>query len=472
MLFNSLEFALFFLLVFSLYSVLGHRAQNRWLLVASYVFYGAWDWRFLGLIFLSTVVDYWVGIWLSRSEDSRRRRRLVTFSVFTNLGILGLFKYAGFFAGSFSHLMAAIGLSVRPFTLEVVLPVGISFYTFQTLSYTIDIYRRRLEPTRNFLNFALFVAFFPQLVAGPIERASRLLPQIAQPRRINFEGIRAGSWLVLWGLFKKVVVGDNIAAMVNAVYAPGASPEAPEVLLGTYAFAVQIYCDFSGYTDIARGVGRILGFDLMLNFRLPYFARNPSDFWRRWHISLSTWLRDYLYIALGGNRHGRARTYRNLALTMLLGGLWHGAAWNFIVWGAYHGFLLATHRACRGFLERLAPATAPARWIWHSVSVVLMFHLVCVGWLLFRVESLAQAGDLLGRLMGPWHFGLVPAWLLPLVALVGPLVLMQIAQALSGDLEIVRRGALPLRAVIYAAMVLVIAVFGEDFGQPFIYFQF
>ncbi len=226
MLFNSLEFALFFIVVFLLYCALPHRAQNRWLLVASYVFYGAWDWRFLGLIVLSTIVDYCVGIWLVGTGDDRRRRWLVALSVFTNLGILGVFKYAGFFAHGFSQLLSAIGFTVRPFTLEVVLPVGISFYTFQTLSYTIDIYRRRIEPTRSFLDFALFVAFFPQLVAGPIERASRLLPQIVQPRRIDSEAIRAGSWLVLWGLFKKVVIGDNIAALVNAVYAPGASPEA------------------------------------------------------------------------------------------------------------------------------------------------------------------------------------------------------------------------------------------------------
>jgi alginate O-acetyltransferase complex protein AlgI len=216
----------------------------------------------------------------------------------------------------------------------------------------------------------------------------------------------------------------------------------------------------------------MLGFDLMLNFRLPYLARNPSDFWRRWHISLSTWLRDYLYISLGGNRHGRLRTYRNLALTMLLGGLWHGAAWNFVIWGAYHGFLLAVHRACRPWLEASTPATALGRRLWHAASVVLTFHLVCLGWLLFRVGSMAQAGDLLSRLAGPWHLGLVPAWLLPFAVLVGPLVLMQIAQASSGDLEIVRRAPLPLRAAVYAAMTLVIVVFGEDFGQPFIYFQF
>ena len=472
MLFNSLEFILFFVVVFSFYWVLPHRAQNRWLLIASYCFYGAWDWRFLGLIVLSTLVDYFVGLWLSQSEEPRRRRQLVTLSVSVNLGVLGFFKYAGFFADSFSQLLSTVGIAVRPFTLEVILPVGISFYTFQTLSYTIDIYRHRMEPTRGFLDFALFVSFFPQLVAGPIERASRLLPQIVIPRRFDLEGLRAGSWLVLWGLFKKVVIGDNVAAMANAVYAPGASPEAWEVLFGTYAFAVQIYCDFSGYSDIARGVGRMLGFDLMLNFRLPYLARNPSDFWRRWHISLSTWLRDYLYITLGGNRQGLRRTYRNLALTMILGGLWHGAAWNFVAWGAFHGFLLAAHRACKGLLEKLTPATAPGRWLWHATSVFVMFHLVCIGWLLFRVESLAQAGDLMGRLLGPWHPGLVQAWWLPFVALVGPLVLMQIAQAVSGDLEVVRRSPLPVRAVVYAAAVLVIVVFGEDFGQPFIYFQF
>ena len=471
MLFNSLEFALFFIVVFGVYCCVGHRAQNRWLLVASYVFYGAWDWRFLGLIAVSTIVDYGVGIWLSTSEG-RRRRTLLTLSIATNLGILCAFKYAGFFAEGLVDLLSPFGISPRPLTLQVVLPVGISFYTFQTLSYTIDIYRRRIGPTRNLLDFALFVAFFPQLVAGPIERARRLLPQITQPRRIDLLGLREGIWLVLWGLFKKVVIADNFAALVDAVYAPEANPEAAELLLATYAFAIQIYCDFSGYSDIARGIGRILGFDLMLNFRLPYFAKNPADFWNRWHISLSTWLRDYLYIPLGGNREGRARTYQNLMITMLLGGLWHGAAWNFVVWGAYHGALLVAHRAGRSLLTDLAPVTASGQRLWRAGTTILTLHLVCLGWVFFRAESLSQAVSLIGQLFGPWRLGVAAEWLLPMFVLAGPLVLMQLAQFMSGDLDVARRYPVPLRAAIYVGLVFGIVVLGEDFGQPFIYFQF
>ncbi len=472
MLFNSLEFAAFFLPVFLIYGALSWRAQNRWLLLASYVFYGAWDWRFLGLILLSTVVDYGVGIRLAKTENPRKRRHLLGLSIFTNLGILATFKYAGFFADSLSRLLAPSGVSLGPFTLEVVLPVGISFYTFQTLGYTVDVYRRRLEPEHNCFDFALFVAFFPQLVAGPIERAARLLPQITRARRIDLPGLTAGAWLVLWGLFKKVVIADNVAALVEAVYAPGAIPEGGDVLIATYAFAVQIYCDFSGYSDIARGIGRILGFELMLNFRLPYLARNPSDFWRRWHISLSTWLRDYLYIPLGGNRRGGARTYRNLLLTMLLGGLWHGAGWTFVLWGAYHGALLAAFRAARGSLARLAPARAAGARLWRAAAIFLTFHLVCLGWLLFRAESLTQAAYLITRLLGSWKIGLAPESVAAFLILVAPLVVMQAVQSSSADLAVVRRWPAVLQAAVIAALGLGIVILGEDFGQPFIYFQF
>jgi D-alanyl-lipoteichoic acid acyltransferase DltB (MBOAT superfamily) len=472
MLFNSLEFGFFFALVFGVTLLLPLRAQNRWLLLASYVFYAAWDWRFLGLLALSTTIDYWVARAIHQAVDSKHRRALLASSVVSNLGILGLFKYADFFGTSLSRLLGTFGVELQPFLLEVVLPVGISFYTFQTLSYTIDVYRRRMAPTHDFLDFALFVSFFPQLVAGPIERASRLLPQIGARREITMVRIQSGSWLILWGLFKKVVIGDNLAPLIDAVFAPAAEPYAPEVLLATYAFAVQIYCDFSGYTDIARGLAQCLGFELMLNFDLPYLARNPSEFWRRWHISLSTWLRDYLYISLGGNRHGRWRTYRNLLLTMLLGGLWHGAAWHFVAWGGYHGLLLGVHRACRGALDRLTIGSATRQRAVHLLSTLFTFHLVCLGWLLFRADSLSHALSLVGRFGGPWHVGLASAWLLPLTVLAGPLLLMQLAQAKSGKLNVVQQMPLVLRAAVYAGLFLVVVVFGEDFGRPFIYFQF
>ncbi len=472
MLFNSLEFAVFLVACYALYLVLPHRGQNRLLLVASYVFYGFWDWRFLSLIFLSTVIDSVVARNIAATDEPGRRKRWLVLSVATNLGLLGFFKYAGFFAASLRALFLRFDVELPEFALNVVLPVGISFYTFQTLSYTIDVYRRKLEPTRDFLDFALFVSFFPQLVAGPIERASRLLPQIVGPRHASLEQFGRGCWLILWGTFKKVVIADNLAGLVNAVYTPGVDPTGPEVVLATWAFAFQIYCDFSGYTDVARGVARLFGFELMLNFDLPYLATSPADFWRRWHISLSTWLRDYLYISLGGNRGSGLLTYRNLCLTMLLGGLWHGAAWTFVFWGAYQGLLLVVHRLARPWLERIRPTTKLGRGAWWSLRVAVMFQLVCLGWMIFRAESITDVGRLLSAIVHEPHLGLSLSWLRPFLFLLLPLALMQAAQARSRDLEVVFRLAVPLRAVVYAGLFLAIVVFGEDFGEPFLYFQF
>jgi len=470
LLFNSLEFAAFLAVVLALYGLLPHRAQNRLLLVASYAFYAAWDWRFLGLIATSTLVDYAVALGISRSRDARRRRALLVLSVATNLGILGYFKYAGFFSEALGDLLAALGLSVPRLALDVVLPVGISFYTFQSLSYTVDVYRGEVEPTRDPLDFALYVAFFPQLVAGPIERGRRLLPQVLRPRRVTRGALASGAWLILWGTYKKVVVADNLAAVVDAVYAPGSDPVGAEVLAATYAFAFQIYCDFSGYTDVARGVARLMGFELMKNFDLPYLATSPADLWRRWHISLSTWLRDYLYVPLGGNRGGVGRTYRNLLLTMLLGGLWHGAAWTFVAWGAFHGAALCAHRALRGRLERVAPASARGRAAWWALRVVATFHLTCFSWLLFRAASLGDVGRLLAS---PWgEAGRVGDWLLPGAVLVGPLLAMWAWQARRRDPEVVLGAPFAVRVLVYAGLGLGIILLGEDGGAPFIYFQF
>ena len=466
--FASLEFGIFILFVFALYFALPLRGQNRMLLAASYLFYAAWDWRFVFLLLLSTGVDYTVGRRLGVTTDPRIRRRLVFGSLFTNLGILGFFKYVGFFSDSVRDGFAALGIELSSITLDVVLPVGISFYTFQTLSYTIDVYRGRLEPVDNPLEFALFVAFFPQLVAGPIERARRLLPQIGTARRVGWAQLNSGTWLVVSGFFKKLVIADNLAVIVDAVYRPGADPTSGEIVVASYAFAWQIYCDFSGYSDIARGIARLLGFELMLNFNIPYAAANPAEFWRRWHISLSTWLRDYLYISLGGNRHGSGRTYRNLFLTMLLGGLWHGAAWPFVLWGGYHGVLLMLHRLLRPRLVAYVPASP----IVHGLSVVVLFQFVSLGWLFFRAESLEQIGALLRTLFGPFAWGMAGQWLAPFCILVMPLVAYQIVQQRSGDLDVILRVPVLLRAVLYAPLVLGLLILGETIGQPFIYFQF
>jgi D-alanyl-lipoteichoic acid acyltransferase DltB (MBOAT superfamily) len=472
MLFNSLEYALFLVGVLAIYWTLPHRAQNRFLLAASYVFYGAWDWRFLGLIALSTLLDWGVGLGLGAVRDPRRRRALLVASVVANLGILATFKYAGFFAASLAEVAAWLGFELTPFTLEVVLPVGVSFYTFQSLSYTIDVYRGRLAPTRSLADFALYVAFFPQLVAGPIERATHLLPEIQSPRRFDWDRFGAGSWLILWGTFKKTVVADNLAFLVDMVYAPASPATGGEVLVATFAFAIQIYCDFSGYTDVARGSAKLLGFELMHNFARPYFAASPAEFWQRWHISLSTWLRDYLYIPLGGNRHGTLRTYRNLILTMLLGGLWHGAAWTFVLWGAFHGVWLTLHRALEPALARRAPRAGAGAWLWQALCIAVTFFGVCFGWLLFRASSLADAVRLLQLMISNPRLGRVDEWLLPLGVLVLPLLAMECLAARAGRDEPVLRWPFPLRVATYTLIFYAIVFLGEDFGAPFIYFQF
>lgn len=479
MYFNSLQFVVFFSVVFLSVLVLrgNVRARNLLLLVASYFFYSCWDWRFLGLIWVSTLVDYSCGLAMEGCSSEKRRRLFLLISLTTNLGILGFFKYYDFFAVSASEFFAGLGVEMHPVTLNIILPVGISFYTFQTLSYTIDVYRRRIPSERSLLNFALFVAFFPQLVAGPIERASRLLPQIAKPVAITSTKISYGFYLICSGLFKKVVIADNVAHVSDTIFALE-DPTGPQVLIGVYAFAVQIYCDFSGYSDIARGAARCMGFDLMNNFNLPYFATNPSDFWRRWHISLSTWLRDYLYVALGGNRKGGSRTGLNLMATMLLGGLWHGAGWTFVLWGAYHGALLIIHRMFEPGLTRLIrPTGAITKRLWKLVRIIIFFHFTCLGWLFFRAESMAQVKTMLINVVTDWDLGLL-ALLTPAVSLdifiVTALILLvaQIIQYKSQDHSILMRSHFALRAAAYTLGVLLFIVIGEYGGGAFIYFQF
>ncbi len=473
MLFNSLDYALFLCVVLGVYWSLPHVWQNRFLLAASYAFYAAWDWRFLGLLGLTTLIDWWVGLALAGSGDPKRRRRLLSVSLVANLGILGFFKYAGFFAGSLRELASRLGFELSSFTLDVVLPVGISFYTFQALSYSIDVYRGRVGPTRSLRDFALYVAFFPQLVAGPIERASHLLPEIAAPRRFAWDRFGAGCWLILWGTFKKAVVADNLGRLVDAVYgSAGAPPTGAEVLVATFAFAMQIYCDFSGYTDVARGTANLLGFELMRNFELPYLAASPAEFWRRWHISLSTWLRDYLYISLGGNRRGRARTAVNLLVTMLLGGLWHGAAWTFVAWGAFHGLWLALHRALRPLLVRAAPSGRIGAPLWRGVCVAATFAGVCAAWVVFRADSIADAAGLFRAVAFDPRIGRAGEWLLPLGVLLAPLLAAEAAQAATGRHAPVLASPFPVRVAVYACVFYLVVFLGEDFGAPFIYFQF
>jgi D-alanyl-lipoteichoic acid acyltransferase DltB (MBOAT superfamily) len=397
--FNSITFILFFALVLILHNLpLSWRTRKGNLLWLSYLFYAAWNPPFVLLIWISTIVDWVVARRISEARSPGARRALLGTSLALNLGLLGYFKYGAFALETFVELCAAAGVDYRPAAPSIILPVGISFYTFQTLSYTIDVYRGRIAPWTSFLDYALYVTFFPQLVAGPIVRSSTFLPQCAAPRRTTSRGLSRGAALLVFGLFQKVVLADRMLAPVaDALYSQGRAADAVSAWIGTLAFAGQIFCDFAGYSTCAIGVALCLGFALPENFRAPYAAIGFSDFWRRWHISLSTWLRDYLYIPLGGSRRGASRTYLNLGLTMLIGGLWHGAAWSFVIWGGLHGLFLAA--------ERLL-TSALGHWrVWQQPAVraglaALTFALVCIAWTFFRAESIAQALQVSGAMLG------------------------------------------------------------------------
>jgi len=472
MLFNSFDFLIFFVTVFLLQLVLPHRPRNITLLATSYFFYGCWNWRFLSLIIISTLVDFHCGRVVARSTDPRTRKSFVAISAVCNLGLLGFFKYANFFVDSAQTMISSFGFDGRAWHLDIVLPVGISFYTFQTMSYTIDIYRGETKPVKSLIDFGLFVAFFPQLVAGPIERAKNLLPQITRKPNFSLSDFYQGGWLILWGLFKKAVIADNLSIIVDGAF--GSSYlSGGDLLIAIYAFAFQIYADFSGYTDIARGAAKMMGYELMLNFRLPYFAVNPRDFWSRWHISLSTWLRDYLYFPLGGNRCGPARTYLNLSVVMLLGGLWHGAAWTFVVWGAYHGVLLIAHRVILQSGISFDPKGEFGKKTWWLLRVVVMFHLTCLGWLIFRSQSFGQLNNMISMIFTNFHFSVISLqWIWQIAALTWPLFLIQILQKTSVNTNVVFNLSAFSRSAVYAVLLIMLISLGNFGGQPFIYFQF
>jgi D-alanyl-lipoteichoic acid acyltransferase DltB (MBOAT superfamily) len=471
MVFNSLEFVVFLPLVLIAYFRLRHKGQNLMLLVASYVFYGWWDYRFLALLAFTTVIDYAVGLYLGRTDDPKTRKRLLLASIVVNLAVLGFFKYFNFFVDSAGAVLENVGLSPNLPFLRVVLPVGISFYTFQSMSYAFDVYRRRLEPSQSLLDFALYVAYFPQLVAGPIERAQALLPQITHPRRRPTSGqVSSGVLLMLIGLFKKVAIADVMAPIVESAFASPEANSSVALMVGLYAFALQIYGDFSGYTDIARGVSRLMGIELMENFNQPYLSRNITAFWRTWHISLSTWLWDYLYIPLGGNRKGRFVTYRNLMLVMLLGGLWHGAAWTFVIWGGLHGLYLAIHRA----LGDPVPRGYQGRFRLRSdlLPALATFHLVAFAWIFFRADSLANAITYVQRL---FQFRIAipdPNSLILVTAAAVAILSIDLWQRNSGTHEVMLRWRPAWQGLAYAGLLLAVVVFSGGPVTPFIYFQF
>jgi D-alanyl-lipoteichoic acid acyltransferase DltB (MBOAT superfamily) len=474
MLFNSVEFLLFLPVVLLVYYLLPHRRQNAFLVLASCFFYASWNWKFLFPLLFSTTIDYFcakrMAESIDRGEPKQARKRTLLISLVTNLGLLAFFKYSNFFIGSAEDVLKLWGLHVSHTTLQIVLPIGISFYTFQALSYTIDVYRGDIHATRSFWDFFLAVLFFPHLVAGPIQRASNLIAQVVHPRRTTQAQVIDGLHLMVWGYFKKVVIADRLSPIVD-LYFKQASASGGEAAVAVVAFAVQIYCDFSGYTDIARGVAKLMGFEFMLNFNLPYFATNPSEFWKRWHISLSTWLRDYLYIPLGGNRGTQWQTCRNLMITMVLGGLWHGAAWNFVAWGFYHGSLLIGHRLAGPALDRFKPLErGPWRMPWLLVRIGVMFVFTCYGWLLFRATSAAQIGQMSLALLHPLQ-GL-PVEVAKQVGLLSlPLVAVQLIQSLSGRLDFHRLLPHAALASVYGAALYCVCFLGAE-PQAFVYFQF
>jgi alginate O-acetyltransferase complex protein AlgI len=464
MFFNSLAFALFLPTVVGLFWAFPQRWRVPLLLIASYVFYGWWDVRFLALIMLSTVVDWFVAKRLGAMPNGSRRRRWLWISLVGNLGMLGLFKYWNFFTDSAASLLTSMGLEPNLPILRIILPVGISFYTFQTLSYVIDVYRRDLEAEPSLVQFALFVSFFPQLVAGPIERAKHLLPQLRNlPTSMHQIDWSGSAILIMRGLFRKVVIADGVAPLVNEVFAAPGRYGSITVAAGVIAFSLQIYGDFAGYTDIARGTARLFGVHLMENFKAPYLSTGFSEFWRRWHISLSTWLRDYLYVPLGGNRGSRWQTYRNLVITMLLGGLWHGAAWGFVVWGALHGAYLVIER----WMSRDRKGATGS----VSLPVLVVFGIVTLTWIPFRAPNLASAVDLVEALVGP--IGGAQLVAAPLVVgLMGLLTLFIDKADLSGRVDPVRGSPSIVRGIVYGGAMVAAVMFASLSAVPFIYFQF
>jgi D-alanyl-lipoteichoic acid acyltransferase DltB (MBOAT superfamily) len=466
LLFNSLVFVVFFAAVFALHRVLPHRARNLLLLLASYVFYAAWSWKFLGLVWFSTLLDFVIARAIAARESPRQRRALLLVSVVANLSMLGFFKYWGFFVDSLDLLLAPLGASAAGLHLDLILPLGISFYTFQTMAYTIDVYRGDTEPVKDLADFALFICFFPQLVAGPIERASRLVPQIQNERRITRDDLHEGMALALWGMFKKVYVADNLARIVDPVYALGADPTGIEVVLATLAFTFQVYADFSAYSDIARGTARMLGFHLMQNFEVPFFSRDHGEWWRRWHISLSTWLRDYLYIPLGGSRRGEARIAFNLFVTMFLSGLWHGSDATFLAFGSYCGVVLILSRWYR---QRFPALPGQARWP-GAIASVLLFSVSLV---FFRGQTMGQCMGLFGAVATDLHWQ--PEALGTLVLMVcyaGPLLCFDFLHwRARSDLFVLGWPAWA-RFAAYVGLLNAILVWGRSGALDFVYFQF
>ena len=482
MLFNSLEFLLFLPIVFLLYwFVFGKKlkAQNILIAISSYVFYGWWDWRFLSLILFSTLVDYTIGRLLLKENDQFKRKVFLWISILVNLGFLGFFKYYNFFLDNFIQAFTFLGYEIKGNSLNIILPVGISFYTFQTMSYTIDVYKNKLTPTKDFISFSAFVSFFPQLVAGPIERATNLLPQFYKKREFNYPLAVEGMRQILWGLFKKIVIADNCAEYANIIFNGSEDLSGSTLILGALFFTFQIYGDFSGYSDIAIGTARLFGFNLMKNFAFPYFSRDIAEFWRRWHISLSTWFRDYLYIPLGGSRGGLWMKIRNTFLIFIVSGFWHGANWTFIIWGALNALyflpllLRGNNRsnlnvvAENGFLPSFK----------EILQVLSTFSLTVLAWIFFRADSVTHAIGIISEIFSSSVFSIPDFTNRHIAFYFMPLIFIFIFFEWIGRREefaiskIELKWNKPIRHIVYYTILLAIVVYGGK-EQQFIYFQF
>ncbi len=479
MLFNSFQFLIFFPISVALY--FSTPAKYRWtiLLAASYYFYMSWRPEYAILILGSTIIDYFAALKMSKYQDKKKRTPILLFSLFTNLGLLFTFKYFNFFSESFYHILKQFSHSATPFELNVLLPVGISFYTFQTLSYTIDVYRGDREPERHFGIFAVYVSFFPQLVAGPIERSTTLLPQFHKTFEPNYNNMKYGLQLAAWGMFKKVAIADQLALYVNRVYSNPTGYTGFDILLATYFFAFQIYCDFSGYSDIAIGVARVFGYKFMKNFDRPYFSQSIHEFWKRWHISLSSWFRDYLYIPLGGNRVSKSRLHFNLLAVFLTSGLWHGANWTFVVWGGLHGLFLIFERWSHKAREKLYTISGIGKHtpIQKFINIIITFHLVLFSWVFFRAQSLQKVFLYFKEIAKSFIYfdpnkifkdPINPLYFLVIILL----IMVEILQSRYKLRETIAKFPTWLRWSIYFIGLFSIYYLGEFNEQEFIYFQF
>jgi D-alanyl-lipoteichoic acid acyltransferase DltB (MBOAT superfamily) len=476
MLFNTIDFAIFMPIIFLLYWFGFNKSlkiQNFFLIVASYFFYACWDWRFLSLIFISSAVDFLVGKQMAKTTSESSRKYFLLFSVLVNIGILGFFKYYNFFVNSFQEVFVLFGSELQTSTLKILLPVGISFYTFQTLSYTIDVYRNKISPTQNPVSFFAFVSFFPQLVAGPIERASNLLPQFEKARSFSYAKSIDGFRLILLGLFKKMVIADNCAKAVNELFTYYPEHSGSTLFFGAFFFAFQIYGDFSGYTDIAIGCSKLLGFDLMQNFKMPYLSRNLGEFWRRWHISLSTWFRDYIYIPLGGSRVSKIKIIRNIMVVFLISGLWHGANWTFIIWGLIHALcflpviLLKRNRVYNDIPDenRILPSFKTL------IQIITTFLIVTFAWVFFRAEDVTHA-LLYFKGIFNWSLFSIPQVSKGLILLLFGFMTLEWFQRKKRhllDIDFIKSRI--LRVAIYYVIIFYIFYFSGN-AHPFIYFQF